>query len=137
MGWHYKWVSSFSTDFNYDYGVSIRPQDIAVGEVEYNYGKFPARGEEMSGVSIFCRNASGEIFHTYSTYARGGEKMLGTYALLDLTPNGRNENGANGGLTDWVRHHDNYDGGGHVDHTGRYIAPQIKESGCNCEKHSA
>jgi hypothetical protein len=56
---------------------------------------------------------------------------------LDLTPKGRNETGSNASLTDWVRHHDNYEGGGHVDRTGRYIAPQAKESGCNCEKYEA
>jgi predicted dithiol-disulfide oxidoreductase (DUF899 family) len=136
MGWHFKWVSSFGSDFNYDYNVSALPEEVAKGEVEYNFGRYPQRGEEMSGVSVFIKAPSGEIFHTYSTYARGGEKMLGTYMLLDITPNGRNETDANGNLTGWVRHHDNYHGGGHVDNTGRYFPPEPKESGCDCEKHS-
>ena len=137
MGWHFKWFSSFGSDFNYDYHVSVRPEDIAKGEVEYNFGKYPAQAEEMSGVSVFYKTPSGDIFHTYSTYARGGEKMLGTYMLLDMTPKGRNENGPHYGLTDWVRHHDNYDGGGHVERTGRYVAPATKESGCHCEQRPA
>jgi predicted dithiol-disulfide oxidoreductase (DUF899 family) len=134
MGWRFKWISSFGSDFNYDYHVSVRPEELAKGEVEYNFRNVPARGEEMSGVSAFYKNQAGEIFHTYSTYARGGEKMLGTYMLLDIAPKGRNESDTNGNLTGWVRHHDNYDGGGHVDNTGRYVPPASKESGCNCEK---
>ncbi len=137
MGWHFKWFSSFGSDFNYNYHVSIRPEAVAKGLADYNFEQYPQRGEEMSGVSVFYKAPSGEIFHTYSTDARGGEKMLGTYMLLDMTPRDRNESGANGTLVDWVRHHDNYDGVGHVDRTGRYVAPAPKESGCNCEKRSA
>ena len=136
MGWHFKWFSSFGSDFNYDHHVSVRPEDTAKGEVDYNFGRYPAQAEEMSGVSVFYKAPSGDIFHTYSTYARGGEKMLGTYMLLDMTPKGRNETGPNNGLTDWVRHHDNYDGGGHVERTGRYVAP-AKESGCHCQERPA
>ncbi len=137
MGWNFKWFSSFGSDFNYDYHVSFRPEETTNGEVDYNFAKQPAQVEEMSGVSVFYKDESGNIFHTYSTYARGGEKMLGTYMLLDLTPKGRSENGPHHGLTDWVRHHDNYDGGGHVEPTGRYVGPRAKATDCNCEKHPA
>ena len=77
--------------------------------------------EELSGRSVFYKDESGDIFHTYSSYGRGGDLMLGTYNILDLMPKGRNETGPNHNLTDWVRHHDRYDGGGHVAATGRYV----------------
>jgi predicted dithiol-disulfide oxidoreductase (DUF899 family) len=111
MGWKFKWVSSFGSDFNYDYNVSFTPEQVATGRVPYNYGLTDRAGEEMPGVSVFHKDADGQIAHTYSTYARGGEVLLGTYAILDMTPNGRNENGPGHNLTDWVRHHDRYDVG--------------------------
>ena len=80
--------------------------------------------EELSGRSVFYKDESGDIFHTYSSYGRGGDLMLGTYNILDLMPKGRNETGPNHNMTDWVRHHDRYDsGGGHVAATGRYVPP--------------
>jgi predicted dithiol-disulfide oxidoreductase (DUF899 family) len=108
MGWGFKWVSSFGSDFNYDFHVSFTPEDFAKGQVYYNYEWQAPRGDEMSGMSVFYRDAAGDIFHTYSWYARGGEMTLGTYSFLDLTPKGRDET-INGNLTDWVRHHDRYD----------------------------
>jgi predicted dithiol-disulfide oxidoreductase (DUF899 family) len=89
--------------------------------------------EELSGRSIFYRDASGEIFHTYSSYGRGGEELLSTYACLDLLPKGRNETGPNGNLSDWVRHHDRYGAGGHVAPTGRYVAAGEEESCCRSD----
>jgi predicted dithiol-disulfide oxidoreductase (DUF899 family) len=109
MGWRFKWVSSFGSDFNYDYGVSFTPEQIAAGKVPYNYALTDQAGEEMPGTSVFYKDPGGQIAHTYSSYARGGEAMLGTYAILDLTPKGRNETGPGHNLTDWVRHHDRYD----------------------------
>lgn len=109
MGWRFKWVSSFGSDFNYDFGVSFTPEQIASGKVVYNYGLTDRVGEEMPGTSVFYKDPDGQIAHTYSSFARGGEAMLGTYALLDLTPKGRDENGPGHNLTDWVRHHDRYD----------------------------
>jgi predicted dithiol-disulfide oxidoreductase (DUF899 family) len=79
-------------------------------------------GEELSGRSVFFKDADGDVFHTYSSYARGGEDMLTTYRLLDIVPMGRNEIGPRHNLTDWVRHHDRYGAGGSVDSTGRYRA---------------
>ena len=105
MGWHFRWVSSFESDFNFDYHVSFSPDEIAKGVVYYNYALREFQSDEMSGISVFCKDADGDIFHTYSSYARGNEMLLGTYNYLDLTPKGRNETR---NLTDWVRHHDRY-----------------------------
>jgi predicted dithiol-disulfide oxidoreductase (DUF899 family) len=109
MGWRFKWVSSYGSSFNYDYGVSFTPEQLAAGKVNYNYGVTANAGEEMPGLSVFYKDADGAIAHTYSSYARGNEPMLGTYTILDLTPKGRNETGPRGNLTDWVRLHDRYD----------------------------
>jgi len=109
MGWRFKWVSSHGSDFNYDYHVSFTPEEIASGRAQYNYQLTDRIGEEMPGTSVFHKDADGTIVHTYSAYARGNEAMLGTYSILDLTPNGRNETGPNHNLTDWVRLHDRYD----------------------------
>jgi predicted dithiol-disulfide oxidoreductase (DUF899 family) len=108
MGWRFKWVSSYGSDFNYDFHVSFRPDEIAKGEAYYNYETRDVGIDELSGRSVFYMGAAGEIFHTYSSYARGGEMFLGSYAVLDITPKGRDET-INGNLTDWVRHHDRYD----------------------------
>lgn len=108
MGWQFKWVSASGSDFNYDFGVSFRPQDHARGEVDYNYRVGPFPSDEAPGVSVFCRNDAGEVFHTYSTYGRGVEVMMGTYNLLDLTPRGRDEHNPAYPM-DWVRHHDRYE----------------------------
>jgi predicted dithiol-disulfide oxidoreductase (DUF899 family) len=128
MGWRFKWVSSYGSDFNYDYHVSFAKDDLAKGNVFYNYEMQDLQSEEMSGRSVFYKDANGDIFHTYSSYARGGDMFLGTYAFLDITPKGRNETGPNHDLSDWVRHHDRYGHGGFVDPTGRYVAPQESDS---------
>ena len=130
MGWRFPWVSSFESDFNFDYHVSFTPEDLAKGKVYYNYRMTDASIEELSGISVFYRE-NGEIFHTYSSYARGNEEVLGAYMYLDLTPKGRNENGPHFTLADWVRHHDRYGAGGHVDATGGYIAPRKEPSCCH------
>ena len=109
MGWRFKWVSSFGSDFNYDYHVSFTPEDEARGKVYYNYEMQDFQSDELPGTSVFCKDWAGNIFHTYSSYGRGDELLVGAYNYLDLTPKGRNENGPAGDLTDWVRHHDKYD----------------------------
>jgi predicted dithiol-disulfide oxidoreductase (DUF899 family) len=106
MGWTFPWVSSHGTDFNYDFGVSFRKEDIAVGRAIYNYGTTIKSSEDMHGTSIFARNEKDEIFHTYSTYHRGDEVLIGAFAWLDLVPKGRNETG---GAMSWVKLHDEYD----------------------------
>jgi predicted dithiol-disulfide oxidoreductase (DUF899 family) len=109
MGWRFKWVSSFGNDFNRDYGVSFTSEEMAQGKVPYNYGLNAFPSEEAPGVSVFSRTESGEIFHTYSAFARGVEELLGVYGLLDLTPKGRDEAGLPFPMA-WVRHHDRYEG---------------------------
>jgi predicted dithiol-disulfide oxidoreductase (DUF899 family) len=108
MGWNVKWVSSYGSDFNFDFHVSFTLEQIASGDACYNYQTGTGVIDEMSGRSVFYKDESGHIFHTYSSFARGGEMFLGSYAFLDITPKGRGET-INGNLTDWVRHHDRYD----------------------------
>ena len=107
MGWRFKWVSSHDSDFNHDYHVSANVDEIAAGERYYNYEISEGTGGEMPGISVFYKNADGDIFHTYSSYARGLDILLGAHNYLDLTPQGRNETGT----MDWVRHHDKYGDG--------------------------
>lgn len=104
MGWTFPWVSSGGTDFNYDYGVSFTPEQVAAGNVGYNFATSPYAHEDLHGISLFYRNPEGDVFHTYSTYARGSEVIVGAYRFLDLAPKGRNERE----IMDWVRHHDRY-----------------------------
>jgi predicted dithiol-disulfide oxidoreductase (DUF899 family) len=108
MGWRFKWVSSYGTDFNRDYHVSFSKDEVA-GEVEYNYamGKFPS--EEAPGISAFIKEEAGSVFHTYSSYARGLDILLGTYNFLDMAPKGRDEDGLPWTMA-WVRRHDEYEG---------------------------
>ena len=105
MGWDFPWVSSAGSDFNHDFHVSPSPAEKAAGRYEYNYEMHDGEGGEMPGFSVFYRNAAGEIFHTYSTYARGGDLLIGAYNFLDMMPKGRNEDG----IMDWMRHHDRYE----------------------------
>ncbi len=137
MDWQVPWVSSAGSDFNFDYHVSFTPEQLASGEVYYNYRKVPASIEELSGISVFYKDDAGNIFHTYSSYGRGNEEVLGAYMYLDLTPKGRDENGPHHSLTDWVRHHDRYGKGGYVDGTGAYIAAGSSASCCHGEHDSA
>lgn len=104
MGWQFKWVSSAASPFNADFGVSATAEQMASGEATYNYEPSADPFVEMPGLSVFYRNEAGEIFHTYSTYARGLDLLVGAYNFLDLTPKGRNEDP----IMDWVRHHDRY-----------------------------
>jgi predicted dithiol-disulfide oxidoreductase (DUF899 family) len=134
MGWHFKWVSSYRNDFNYDYHVSFTNQEIATGKVDYNYAMRDFLSEELSGISVFCKDENGDIFHTYSTYGRGDEMVDTTYMYLDLMPKGRNETGPHFNLADWVRHHDRYDAGGFVDPRGRYVASESSDSSCKCKE---
>jgi predicted dithiol-disulfide oxidoreductase (DUF899 family) len=108
MGWRFHWVSSHQSDFNRDYHVSFSKEEVAAGNTYYNYGINAFRSEEAPGISVFTRNASGELFHTYSAYARGCEPAVGVYTFLDLAPNGRDEGGLPWPMA-WVRHHDRYE----------------------------
>jgi predicted dithiol-disulfide oxidoreductase (DUF899 family) len=105
MGWNFKWVSSFESDFNFDFGVSFKDQDERSGRVVYNYTEGPYLNDEMPGASLFYRRNK-EVFHTYSTYARGIDILNCAYNWLDLVPKGRDENPDS--AMDWLRHHDRY-----------------------------
>ena len=107
MGWRFPWVSSHGSDFNYDFGVSFTEEEVAKGELTYNFGPWPYAHEEWPGVSVFFKNGANEVFHTYSTYGRGVEVMMGAYKMLDLTPKGRDERDVEYKM-EWVRHHDRY-----------------------------
>jgi predicted dithiol-disulfide oxidoreductase (DUF899 family) len=110
MGWPFKWASSNGSDFNHDFKVTFTPQDRAEGQgqVFYNYAMRPLENDEWPGISVFFRNDAGEVFHTYSTYGRGVEVMMGTYNLLDLMPEARGERDV-GHKMEWLRHHDKYE----------------------------
>ena len=134
MGWKFQWVSSYESDFNFDYHVSFSKEDEAKGEVFHNFETRKYEMDEMPGLSVFYKDENGDVYHTYSAYGRGDEQSITTYAYLDLTPKGRNETGPGNNLTDWVRHHDMYAQGGFVDHTGRYQKGENEATCCN-EKH--
>src|SRR6202140_5232724 len=110
MGWKFKWLSSSGTDFNFDYHVSFSKEEKAKGKVYYNYEMTDFPSEEGPGASVFYKNEAGELFHTYSSYARGLDILLGAYNFLDLTPKGRDEDGLTSSMA-WVRHHDRYGDG--------------------------
>jgi predicted dithiol-disulfide oxidoreductase (DUF899 family) len=108
MGWRFDWVSSSGTDFNSDFGVQFSKEDVAKDRVAYNYGISPAYGsEDLHGLSAFYKDAAGTVYHTYSTYARGLDVLVGAYNFLDLAPKGRDEEGL-AFTMEWVRHHDRY-----------------------------
>ncbi len=129
MGWRFKWVSSFGSEFNRDYHVSFTKEEMAKGKVQYNYDmqQFPA--EEAPGASVFCKDGAGNIFHTYSTYGRGLDMLLGVYHFLDIGPKGRDEEGLAHTMA-WVRHHDKYKDGYFVDPSAPYSPPQKSDSSC-------
>ncbi len=108
MGWHFNWVSSFHNDFNTDYHVSFTKEEHARGPVEYNYALQEFPSEEAPGLSIFFKDAAGDIYHTYSTYSRGLDQFLGTYRILDLVPKGRDETALDFPMA-WVRYRDKYE----------------------------
>ena len=133
MGWRFPWVSSYHSDFNYDFNVSFIAEQVASGRALYNFQPAPewAAGlEDLSGDSVFYKDESGQIFHTYSTYGRGGEQFLGIYGFFDVMPKGRNETGPHHSLTDWARPRNMYAKSGIVEGNGRYHAPA-----CACSIH--
>jgi predicted dithiol-disulfide oxidoreductase (DUF899 family) len=111
MGWHFKWVSSAGSDFNFDYQVSAKPGENTKGQVYYNYELTDFPSEERPGLSVFHKSDDGQVFHTYSSYARGLDILIPTYNFLDMTPKGRNEDGLPHSMA-WVRHHDRYENQG-------------------------
>jgi len=132
MGWRFPWVSSFGSEFNYDYQVSFA-QDKANGKVYYNYEITEFPSEEGPGASVFYKNDASEIFHTYSAYARGLDIMVGTYNWLDIAPKGRDEDGLAFTMA-WVRHHDKYVDNQMVDAKSLYVQPAKADGACCSEK---
>ena len=108
MGWTFPWVSSFGNDFNHDYHVSFSEDDVKKGPVPYNYDLMSFPSTEAPGVSVFCKDDHGDVFHTYSTYGRGLDMFLTAYHYLDLVPKGRDEDDLSFTM-EWVRHHDRYE----------------------------
>lgn len=113
MGWTFPWVSSAGNDFGRDYGVSFTDQELVSGRAVYNFtrGAYPIR--ELPGLSVFVKDAQGDVYHTYSTYARGLDNFLTAYQFIDVAPRGRDEAPSEGMA--WLRHHDRYDAGSYVD----------------------
>jgi predicted dithiol-disulfide oxidoreductase (DUF899 family) len=107
MGWSSKWVSSSDSDFNYDYGVSFAPDQLAQGEVIYNYRPVKTSMTERPGISVFYKDPEDAILHTYSCYSRGLDMLNVAYHYLDLTPKGRDEENLPFPMA-WVRYHDAY-----------------------------
>ncbi len=130
MGWHFPWVSSYHSDFNYDFNVSFTPKEIAEQSAYYNYEHIDPGIEDLSGTSVFYKDEDGQIFHTYSAFGRGDEQFLGIYGFLDVMPKGRNENGPHNNLVDWARPRNMYGKGGTVANNGRYHAAD-----CGCAVH--
>jgi len=128
MGWRFKWVSSYGNDFNSDYHVSFTKDDIAKGQTYYNYEvrASPSEGE-APGTSVFYQDETGNIFHTYSSYARGGDMLIGAYNYLDLVPKGRDEDALAFTMA-WVRHHDRYGDDYVVDPLAPYLPPKDSDS---------
>ena len=134
MGWRFNWVSSYGNDFNRDYRVSFTPEEMAQGKVYYNYAMSEFPREEATGTSVFYKNGSGDIFHTYSCYARGADILLGTYNYLDITPKGRDE-GALDFTMSWVRYHDRYTESDFADRKTQPESVKVSESSCCAGEH--
>lgn len=140
MGWNFTWASSFGSDFNRDYGVSFTTEELASGRALYNFEPIRYPIDETPGLSVFLKTDSGDVLHTYSTYARGGEALIGTYHYLDFAPKGRDEEGLAFTMS-WLRHHDRYDDNYAVDPNRSYVAParlepveRVATSAC-CASH--
>lgn len=107
MGWRFKWVSSHANDFNFDYHVSFTKDEEKANKTYYNYETQEFMSDELPGLSVFFKDDNGDVYHTYSTYARGLDILAGTYNFLDLVPKGRDEDPDS--TMSWVRRHDSYD----------------------------
>ena len=106
LGWKAKWVSSYANDFNFDYHVSFTKEELAKGNVNYNYGMVEGF-DELPGLSVFFKDKDCTVYHTYSSYARGNEEVIGAFIYLDITPKGRNEKQ----IMEWVKRNDEYGAG--------------------------
>jgi predicted dithiol-disulfide oxidoreductase (DUF899 family) len=107
MGWRFPWVSSLGSDFKYDFGAAFTEEQRRNG-ADYNFRHVEEPEPQKEGMSAFALQ-DGAVHHTYSTYARGVEALMGTYQFLDLAAWGRNEEA--GAENSWWRRHDEYDKG--------------------------
>lgn len=125
MGWQFCWVSSYKSDFNYDFHVSFRPEEVKAGQTIYNFRekKIGPQTYTLSGHSVFYKNAKGEIFHTYGAFGRGDEQFMGIFRFFDVLPKGREEYGPHHSLPDWAKVHDQYENDGK------------QETACGCVSH--
>jgi len=107
LGWTAEWVSSRNSDFSFDFHVSFTDEQMASGKLDYNYEIIEQRYglNELPGMSVFDKDESGQVFHTYSSYARGNEELIGAFIYFDMTPKGRNETT----IMDWVKRNDEYE----------------------------
>jgi len=136
MGWRFTWVSSYGSDFNSDFRVSFTKDEMAQGKVNYNYAMQEFPSEEAPGISVFYKDAGGDVFHTYSSYGRGLEQLVGTYMILDMVPKGRDEDKL-GFTMEWVRHHDRYGTDEFADPTKPYWPATESPSATTCSCGSA
>ena len=123
MGWRFPWVSSYESEFNPDYHVSFSQEELTKGKVYYNYEETDFPSEERPGLSVFYKDGTGSVFHTYSSYGRGLDILIGAYNFLDFAPKGRDEDGLKFTMA-WVRHHDKYVEGELVDLAKTYTEPK-------------
>lgn len=129
MGWKFRWVSSYGSDFNTDYHVTFSQEDVDRGTVDYNYAVEEFPSTEGPGLSVFYKDEAGDIYHTYSTYGRGVEAFMGTYRILDLVPKGRDEDGLDFSMA-WVRYHDRYETNEFADTDKPYWPETAEGSSC-------
>ena len=139
LGWQFPWLSSHDSDFNTDYHVSFTKEEASQGKVNYNYTQQEFPSEEAPGLSVFYKNDAGEIFHTYSSFGRGLEPLIGAYMMLDLVPKGRDEDDLDFPMA-WVRYHDRYDTDQFADADKPYwpetaSAAAPTGSGCGCSSN--
>jgi predicted dithiol-disulfide oxidoreductase (DUF899 family) len=132
MGWRFKWVSSYGSDFNTDFHVSFTKEETAKGKVDYNYTLQEFPSTEAPGLSVFYKDAADSVFHTYSTYGRGLEILVGAYMILDLVPKGRDEDHL-GFSMEWVRYHDRYGTNEFADADKPYWPETPSPAACGCQ----
>jgi predicted dithiol-disulfide oxidoreductase (DUF899 family) len=127
MGWNFEWVSSLGSEFNRDFYVTFTPEELAQKTANYNYDYKPFPVTEAPGVSVFVKDDNSQVFHTYSSYARGLESILGIYSLLDFVPKGRGEDDLTYPM-EWIRHRDRYDDAAFVDPYVEFFANGVPEA---------
>ena len=131
MGWHFQWVSSYGSEFNHDFHVTFTEEELAQDKVNYNFTMQEFPSAEAPGISVFYKDAAGDVFHTYSTYGRGVDVLMGTYRTLDLVPKGRDEDRLDFSMA-WVRHHDKYGTNEFADSDKPYWPENASSSSATC-----